>query len=278
MAETPNAVTGSPGSRLGPYVRSLVRLPWGRGNRHLSDDQVLALALRASHDPPNDQSVTHHLSSCPRCEGRYRDASADLETMADAAPGNFDEVFPAATLESQRTRIRRRLDRLVGAAAPARLLDFPFAGSPRRRLQTQPTGWVPAAIVGALLLGLTAGQFVHLHRLELAPDARAITGNAALQPPDEPPPAHRPGSVAARVASAGRADDGRHLDMTGTVELPPLAQDDAGPLTLDAFALVMSDEDFLGSLDTALTSTQVSELASIDALTPRVRDLAINIR
>ncbi len=34
----------------------------------------------------------------------------------------------------------------------------------------------------------------------------------------------------------------------------------------------------LGDLDLALTSTQVSEPASIDALTPRVRDLTINIR
>ena len=66
--------------------------------------------------------------------------------------------------------------------------------------------------------------------------------------------------------------------MTGTIELPPLPGNYTGPLTLDAFAQVMPDEAFLGSLDVALTSTQVSELVSIDALTPRVRDLAIDIR
>ena len=40
----------------------------------------------------------------------------------------------------------------------------------------------------------------------------------------------------------------------------------------------MEEEGFLSTLDFALTSYQVSELASIDALTPRVRDLSINIR
>ena len=40
----------------------------------------------------------------------------------------------------------------------------------------------------------------------------------------------------------------------------------------------MADEGFLSNLDLALTSYQVSELESIDALTPRVRDLSINIR
>ena len=66
--------------------------------------------------------------------------------------------------------------------------------------------------------------------------------------------------------------------MTGTIELPPLPGNYTRPLTLDAFAQVMPAEAFFGSLDVALTSTQVSELASIDALTPRVQDLALNIR
>ena len=40
----------------------------------------------------------------------------------------------------------------------------------------------------------------------------------------------------------------------------------------------MEEEEFLGNLELALASFQVSELESIDALTPRVRDLSINIR
>ena len=41
---------------------------------------------------------------------------------------------------------------------------------------------------------------------------------------------------------------------------------------------LMEEEGFLSTLDFALTSYRVSELESIDALTPRVRDLSINIR
>ena len=57
-----------------------------------------------------------------------------------------------------------------------------------------------------------------------------------------------------------------------------MGQTQASPLTLVEFAQLMEEEGFLSNLDLALTSYQVSELESIDALTPRVRDLAINIR
>ncbi len=69
--------------------------------------------------------------------------------------------------------------------------------------------------------------------------------------------------------------------MTGTVELPPVdvdSQTQAAELTLVEFGQLMEEEGFLSTLDFALTSYQVSELESIDALTPRVRDLSINIR
>ena len=69
--------------------------------------------------------------------------------------------------------------------------------------------------------------------------------------------------------------------MTGTVELPPSVIDwdtETTGLTLSEFEQIVADEEFLGSLDVALTSFQVSELESIDALTPRVRDLSVNLR
>ncbi len=275
MAET--AVPGSPLAGLASLVRALLRTLWRVDRRHLSEDRLLALASSTSRGGQDTTPTNGHLSSCLHCQARYRDAAVDLKAIADAATANFDAVFSPAVLDSQRTRIGRRLERLVGAAAPARVIGFPFAGAPRP-LQRQPAGWVPAALVGALLLGLTAGQFIQLPGLEVASDA-GPTASAILGAPQTPLPTPRSAPVGARVTSApGRASDGTHLDMTGTVELPPLAGDDTGPLTLDEFALVMFDEEFLGRLDTALTSTQVSELASIDALTPRVRDFAINIR
>ena len=92
---------------------------------------------------------------------------------------------------------------------------------------------------------------------------------------------HPSGTVDATLAIAptiAPLDSGDHFDMTGTGELPLVAGDGTSSLTLGAFDRVMNDEEFLGELDLALTSVQISELESIEALTPRVRDLSIDIR
>jgi hypothetical protein len=258
-------------SRLVSCMRSLSRFAWPTAPAHLSDDQVLALAVDSADGRPTDPTVAQHVTSCRRCDRRSRDAADQLLALADAATASFDDTFTPDVLHAQRTRIGRRLSMLVGTAAPGRLLDFPFAPNPRGRIHVSSGGWMPAAVVGALLLGLTAGQLVHLHPLDAGANAtitRAIDGRNPAQRVPDPRAASRP----ARLGAA------QNMDMTGTIELPPLPANYTGPLTLDAFAQVMPDEAFLGSLDVALTGTQVSELASIDALTPHVRDLAINIR
>jgi hypothetical protein len=275
--DTVAAVSHPRESWLASSVRALRRLVWPTVSAHLSDDQVMALAVDAAGGRPTDATLAQHLASCRRCDRRSRDATAQLQALADVATTGFDETFTPGALHAQRTRIGRRLDRLVGTAAPGRLLDFPFSRSPRRRVPVNPGGWLPAAVVGALLFGLTAGQFVHLHPVDAGANATtpAVEGRDAAQTASDVSsdrPRTASGSARTRIGAA------RNMDMTGTVQLPPLPGEYTGPLTLDAFAQVMPDEAFFGSLDVTLTSTQVSELASIDALTPRVRDLAINIR
>ena len=269
--DTTAAVRSPRESRLVSCMRSLGRFAWSTEPAHLSDDQVLALATDSADGRPIDPTVIQHLTSCRRCHRRSRDATDQLLALAEAATASFDDTFTLDVLHAQRTRIGRRLNILVGTAAPGRLLDFPFARNPRPRTHMSSGGWTPAAVVGALLLGLTVGQLVHLHPLDAGASAtttRAVDGrNPAQRAPDS--------RAASGPSSLGAALD---MDMTGTIELPPLPGDYTGPLTLNAFAQVMPDEVFLGSLDVALTGAQVSELASIDALTPRVRDLAINIR
>lgn len=243
--------------------------------RHLSDDRVLSLALSTSRAGRSDQTAERHLDACPDCERRYGHVTAQLDSLPAAASANFDQLFTPARLQTQRARIRRRLDMLVGTAPPTRLLDFPFAGRSLPRLRVLPDRWMLAAIAAALLLGITAGQLIHLYPFD-ADSGRTVsvqTGDADWQDGST-------SSVAGQeLASASESNLGlNNLDMTGTVELPPLLGDDAGPRTLDTFARLMRDEQFLDDLDLALTSAQVSEIASIDALTPRVRDLTINIR
>ena len=224
------------------------RLP----KRHLSEHRLLALALAPDESTRTAMAAACHLQSCGPCESRFSVLTALLEAMPEVANAGFEDVFTPQRLRAQRARIGHRLAQLVGTVEPARVLAFPFSGQPLRQFSARPGRWLAAAATAGLLLGVTAGQLIHYH------------------------------PVATRTATAAALDEpAGTFDMTGTVEFPPPngdSQTQASPFTLVEFAELMAEEGFLSNLDLALTSYQVSQLESIDALTPRVRDLSINIR
>ena len=238
---------------------------WWRGPwRHLSEDRLLVLALGTTGESARTAAAAAcHLRTCRRCEGRFSALTTLLKTMPEVAEGGFEEVFTAQRLQTQRARIGHRLAQLVGKVAPVRVLAFPFCGRPHRQVDRRPVCWLATATAVGLLLGVTAGQLIHYQRVATRTATAAETADDA------------PRSAAAVDEPAGR------LDMTGTVDLPPPdgdSQTQASQLTLGEFVRLMEEEEFLGNLELALASFQVSELESIDALTPRVRDLSINIR
>ena len=236
------------------------RLP----QRHLSEHRLLALALGTTDDSARpDVAAACHLQTCRRCERRFSALTTLLEAIPEMADAGFEDVFTLQRLQTQRARIRHRLAQLVGTVEPARVLAFPISGQPLRQLDFRPGRWLVAAAAAGLLLGVTAGQLIHYH--PSAPQRATATDTV----------------VDAAQSAAGLDEPTGTLDMTGTVELPPPdgdSQTQASPLNLVEFAQLMTEEGFLNNLDLALTSYQVSELESIDALTPRVRDLSINIR
>ena len=246
----------------------LQRLWWHLPSRHLSEDRLLSVALDSTGQSTSMAAAAlNHLQTCGECEERLGALTAQLEAMPDTAGAGFDEVFTPQRLHTQRARIAHRLAQAVGQIEPARVLAFPFSVRPRRPLQLSPARWLAGAAAG-LLLGVTAGQLLHYHPAGTGPQLASTDADDDA----ETTPATR------RAAAELAAPSGTH-DMTGTVELPPPGNTAlASPITLDDFERLMADEEFLGSLDLALTSFQVSELESIDALTPRVRDLSINIR
>ena len=233
------------------------RLP----QRHLSEDRLLALALGTPDKSTRTAMLAaSHLQTCGPCEHRFRMLTALLKAIPKEADAGFSDVFTPQRLQAQRARIGHRLAHLVGAVEPARVLAFPFSCQPLRQFEIGPGRRIAAAAVIGSLLGVTAGQLIHYHPTGTA-TAADTTADAAR--------------------SAAVDDPARTFDMTGTVELPPVDGDNqtqAAELTLVEFGQLMKEEGFLSNLDFALTSYHVSELESIDALTPRVRDLSINIR
>lgn len=228
---------------------------WRLPRRHLTDDRLLACVLgTTAASARTDAATADHLRGCERCKGRFSALATLLETIPAVADAGFQDVFTPQRLQTQRARIGHRLARLVGTVEPARVLAFPFFGQPLGRLD-RPGRWLAAAAAAGLLLGVITGQLLP-YREGAIQTATATSSNAV------------PPSATAVESPVGM------LDITGTVALPAPndSQTPASPLTLAEFARLMAEEEGLGNLDLALASYQVSELESIDALTPHVLD------
>ncbi len=227
--------------------------------RHPSEDRLLEAVLGAP-DGADTPSTARHVRGCALCRRRADDLRTFVETLADDAAASFDEAFPPLRLQAQRARIAHRLARTVGRVEPARILAFPFRRLPERRRDLRPGRWAAAATAVGLTLGMMAGQLVNLH-VEPAP---APGDGAALATGPEP-----------RAGAGGAA-----LSLSGTIQLPPASTGDAAsaPLSLSEFEQVMAEAALLDTLDVATISLPVTELASIDALTPRVPDIAAAAR
>ncbi len=226
----------------------LQRMWWRVPRRHLSEDRLLALALGTTDESARASAAPSHLRTCGWCQNRFNAIAPLLESMRQSADTGFEAVFTPERLGVQRTRIVHRLAQLVGKIEPARVLAFPFSDQPFRPVEFRSGHWLAAAAAAGLLLGVSLGQLIHLH-----PVATETESAAAFDGPT--------GTLDTTATAELRSPDGG-------------SRDQAPPITLEEFERLLAEDE---SLDLALTSFPVSELESIDALTPRVRDLAINI-
>jgi hypothetical protein len=128
---------------------------------HVPADRLTALALLArAPEDTQDQQAMAHVHRCQACASALARFTADADALRDAAFAGADAIFDDSHLEAQRSRI---LDRLAQVGHAARVLRFP----PRNReaAMPAPTGsrrWVSVAAAAGLIIGLLAGQLVHL--------------------------------------------------------------------------------------------------------------------
>ena len=195
-----------------------------RRDSHLADDQLERLALTiGDHDDAEEQALVH-VSSCDACSGRLAATTAALAALRDAARREADDHFPDEALDRQRRRV---LARVAHLGEPARVLPFRGTGDrghglpPRTRLR-----WVSAAAAAGLILGLLAGQGLHL----------------------------LPAGPAWQAAAARR---------TSLEDASPQARFRPAKVTI-------TDDELLGSVESALLLRRSRELSALDALTPAV--------
>ena len=212
-------------------------LHW-RTHRHLGDERLLA-RLYAPVEAREETGQTSaawdaHLDECLTCTERLAEMKTFLHNITKENEQAFEEAFPVERLAAQRARILRRLSKVSEQRRPARILRFPAIAGPALATVHAARRWLGAAAAAGLLLGLSIGQFVHLHpRSELA---------------DQSPP---PAVVSEDTSSASPAQR-------------PL------PVSVD-------DEAFMDEVELVLSNPQVQELSTLDAITPRIREVAINL-
>jgi hypothetical protein len=137
-----------------------------RRDRHIPTDRLTALAFVArapqqgAPSTSEDTLAFEHIARCDKCAARFSQFTIDADSLRDVAFAEADAVFDTAMLDGQRTRI---LDRLAHLGQTARVISFPA----RHRDVTMPVTssgrrWISVAAAAGLIIGLVAGQLLHL--------------------------------------------------------------------------------------------------------------------
>jgi hypothetical protein len=149
------------------------------GKRHLDDSAMIRryLAERGLEAlDASDEAGLRHLVRCTSCDARYLAMQRAFDDAREAVIDRADAAVTSEILAEQRARILRRVD--AHYAGP-RVLEFPHGSVPAHLSAASPivVRWVAVAAAAGLVIGLTAGQFLHLRR-----DDAAVARNVASAP------------------------------------------------------------------------------------------------
>lgn len=220
------------------------------GSGHLADDELLELLIPASlpsgpSSPPSIETQSSeardHLNQCDLCGNRSIKLQTFLNGLGETNETSLDQAFPVGRLATQRERIMRRLRRSVQPARPGRVLSFPALTRPAFAGIHSARRWLAVAAVAGLVAGIGVGQFLHFH----------------------PEPA-----VALEDTDVSMA----------RVETAPATRVQRQPSTASFTDPAVGTEDaFLDELEMMLSSPQVPVLSPLDEITPRIREVAVNV-
>lgn len=165
---------------------------------HPADERLIALYFGDTEQADEGEpSVRQHVHGCETCTWRYAELTAPLERLRTDAASEADEIFTASRLDAQRVAIRERLE---NGARASRVILFP-AGRPTldRTVISRPMfRWVAAAAAAGLLVGVSAGRFIHLDGL--GDFSRPTATQAVRVPAPAPAPAVLPENSSADEA------------------------------------------------------------------------------
>ena len=240
---------------------SLLLRPSGSPSRHhLADDCLLRIVLTPNTERPNE-AETSHLLICAQCSDRLTDMSTTLTKLPDEVEANFQAVFTPERLQHQSRQIIRRLAQKPPRMYLAPTLRFSARWFLPKLFSLCPKSvWLTAPAAGVVLFGLFGSQSFYF--------ATA------------PPPSHLT-HVSALNHSAAPAQPSPTVGGTGTMNLQSAPVTFSGhhlQISLEEFELIIAEYESAGGFSHPSTTGQITEFASIDALTPNVRDATHNSR
>ena len=149
------------------------------GNRHLDDSALIRryLAERGLEAlDASDEEGLRHLVRCASCDARYVAMQRAFEDAREAVADRADAAVTPELLAEQHARILRRVD--AHYYGP-RVLAFPRGAAPSHASVPSPLvlRWIAVAAAAGLVIGLTAGQLLHIRR-----DGVSIARNADSAP------------------------------------------------------------------------------------------------
>ena len=219
-------------------MRQWLRQRFDRTDPHLPDKRLLALLFPPADGTPSagfgPEVLNAHLSACASCARRLEELRTFLDSLTEQSAADFDATFAPEHLARQRASILHRLERATRSHQPVRILSFPAAARPALAHAHAARRWLGAA--AGVLAGVGIGQFVHLH--------------------PESTPAEEPVLTAVASTTVSREGPNPHSASSG-------------PTSLET-----DDDAFMDQVESVLVDSQIQQLSTLDAITPRVREVA----
>lgn len=175
-------------------------------------DRLTALAmLAAPPDTEHDRQLLAHVNQCDACAQQLAELTSRMDSLREAAWQEADARFDDTALEAQRNRILQRLAHLGKAARvlrfPGRVREAAMPVSPVSRR------WISVAAAAGLIIGLVAGQIIHLVPWEARLD------RAASAPAQAPARSAGPVIVQASSTVAAPSDEELMDDIDEAMQL-----------------------------------------------------------
>ena len=222
-------------------MRQWLRQRLGRTDPHLRDKCLLALLFPPAHGTTSAGSgpevLNTHLSACASCAGRLEELRAFLDSLTEQNAADLDATFAPDHFARQRASILHRLERATKPHQPVRILRFPAAARPALACVHAARRWLGAAAAAGVLAGVGIGQFVHLH-----PESTSAAESML---------------IAAASTTVSR-------------EGPKPTPASNGLTSLET-----GDDAFMDQVESVLVDSQIQELSTLDAITPREHVVAL---